>query len=627
MSGQAISAPRRISRAKLNEQNARRYPAPSGDASEALLNASAICVEFGRNFWTLQKYDKHHLTPHLQYFARPGQKPGLPEQTWLRSDVSAYLKTLERPEDDHGRYVMPGGSVRFNYERVCKELGRPHHPMARQTLAKLVEAGVITFEWWISPVTRRREQWCTQSALDEAKKKVRECKPEEREGPEGRQILLSAALKILQPKWLKRYRKRRKLRTQRITRWAEIGCSLLGGRQIKIYRQVGLPNWMLKSDFELLCRALDLPRGQYLIDGVVCIGRTAAKEARLSQGRFKAAQERECRKLSHRGCNGKPRRVVPLASLDSLPPIDSPFNGVYHDGRVSLSKEAKRSGLSRNFLKKCIISTSYLPEGKLPSVKQTPIHKRYHAWPEHTVLPDDVDRLKAAIRQATEISAPCGWKDATDICDELEASSLGAVLFIGTQLKEGREASLISAWRPQKPIAVRGGGKRRPWFYEPREALDYIRGNRIEREVAKGNGPGPLASLGSSQSCARERGPRQPATSRRTGRPRKGESDKEHLVIDALAVHHKMEGRVVENLTPAKVKRIAKLASGEHVKVSVATVSRFLSKKFPGRGYKGYEAACARGTIGTLLAVWQGDVSEHLADLRPEEYGRGEDDN
>jgi hypothetical protein len=78
----------------------------------------------------------------------------------------------------------------------------------------------------------------------------------------------------------------------------------------------------------------------------------------------------------------------------------------------------------------------------------------------------------------------------------------------------------------------------------------------------------------------------------------------------------------VENYEPAKVKRLAELASGEHVKVSTATVSRFLKRKFPehNSGYDGYVAACnrdARVHIGMRLALWQNDVDERLARLMP----------
>jgi hypothetical protein len=132
---------------------------------------------------------------------------------------------------------------------------------------------------------------------------------------------------------------------------------------------------------------------------------------------------------------------------------------------------------------------------------------------------------------------------------------------------------------------------------------------RIRRERAK------LLDLGHNNSSKLQ--------AKRTGRPRKGETDKQRLVIAALASHHKYEGRSVGNALPAKAKALAKLASNKHVTVSVATVSRFFKEKFPDRGYKGYYAACTRGMIGGLLANWQGDVSEFLADLREDEAEEG----
>jgi hypothetical protein len=123
-----------------------------------------------------------------------------------------------------------------------------------------------------------------------------------------------------------------------------------------------------------------------------------------------------------------------------------------------------------------------------------------------------------------------------------------------------------------------------------------------------------------------------PPKARRHGRPRKDESSKERLVIGALVKHHGYQpGGSIENYEPAKTKELAKLASGERVQVSAASISRFLKRKFPNhkRGYDGYVAACnrsARLNIGMLLSLWQGEVAERLAELLPTESGR-EDGN
>jgi hypothetical protein len=126
--------------------------------------------------------------------------------------------------------------------------------------------------------------------------------------------------------------------------------------------------------------------------------------------------------------------------------------------------------------------------------------------------------------------------------------------------------------------------------------------------------------------CLQGRSRKTECSRRKTGRPRKGETDKERLVIAALTKHHDLEGRSVGNYEPAKTRTLAKLASSKRVSVSVATVSRFFKQKFPDRGYKGYENACRNEKIGKLLAYWNGDLNEHRPDLLPHEYGRGEDD-
>lgn len=118
----------------------------------------------------------------------------------------------------------------------------------------------------------------------------------------------------------------------------------------------------------------------------------------------------------------------------------------------------------------------------------------------------------------------------------------------------------------------------------------------------------------------------------RTGRPRKGESDKEQLVIGALVRHHCYQpGGSITNYEPAKTSQLSALASNEHVQVSGATVSRFFKRKFTNPnclGHKGYAAACNRDAsvnIGQLLALWQGEFSEqHLAALRPDDGARND---
>lgn len=100
----------------------------------------------------------------------------------------------------------------------------------------------------------------------------------------------------------------------------------------------------------------------------------------------------------------------------------------------------------------------------------------------------------------------------------------------------------------------------------------------------------------------------------RAGRPSKEETPKDTLVLAALCLHHQYKDGSIGNATPIILKQFGRAGHG----FSDATVSRFLEKKFPGRGYKGYVAACnqrARVSIGQLLAKWQGEEQSHHATL------------
>jgi hypothetical protein len=96
-------------------------------------------------------------------------------------------------------------------------------------------------------------------------------------------------------------------------------------------------------------------------------------------------------------------------------------------------------------------------------------------------------------------------------------------------------------------------------------------------------------------------------------------------------MHHRYQsGGSVENYEPAKTEHLAKLASDKGTTVSKATVSRFFRRHFPhhDRGYDGYVAACNRDAatgIGTLLALWQREIPEGLAELLPHESGTRDD--
>jgi hypothetical protein len=108
--------------------------------------------------------------------------------------------------------------------------------------------------------------------------------------------------------------------------------------------------------------------------------------------------------------------------------------------------------------------------------------------------------------------------------------------------------------------------------------------------------------------------------SKRTGRPKKTEKGSDTKVVAALSAHHGYGERMsVTNNQPATNRGLA-----EAYKVGPNALSRFLAVKLGKEGHKQYEIACRRETIGNLLALWRGEMPGRLADLLPEEYGRGE---
>lgn len=110
---------------------------------------------------------------------------------------------------------------------------------------------------------------------------------------------------------------------------------------------------------------------------------------------------------------------------------------------------------------------------------------------------------------------------------------------------------------------------------------------------------------------------------RRTGRPKKTERDSATKLIAALTAHHGYEeDGGLANYEPATNRGLA-----DKYNLSKNALSRFLTEKLGKAGHKRYKIACQNKEIGTLLSLWRGELPGRLTDLRPEEYGRGEDDD
>jgi hypothetical protein len=112
------------------------------------------------------------------------------------------------------------------------------------------------------------------------------------------------------------------------------------------------------------------------------------------------------------------------------------------------------------------------------------------------------------------------------------------------------------------------------------------------------------------------------SSKRRTGRPKSTEKDSATKVIAALAAHHGYE----ENGSVTNYEQATNRGLADEYGLAANALSRFLAAKLGEDGHEKYAIACRQRTIGTWLALWRREMPGRLADLLPEEYGRGEDD-
>jgi hypothetical protein len=462
-------------------EKARTYPPPAGaDPGDALLNIPAIIAEFGVNYWTFIERQAEgwrslgggRLTPHKRLWGKPGEEPPRrPEKTFLRSEVAIALL----PPTDPGRYEMPDGTVRYSLDRARAELSGAETPVARETLKKYAKEGLITFRWWQSPQTGLWEQWCSAEGpqgLESLKAKVRARREAtERNGPDGPQILLSSVMPELRRLWRQHFGRagrNRQLVAKRVLRWGAKGCPYLGGRRLTLYRRKGCPSWILKADYEELVRALGLPRGHYLIDGVVHVGKTQARaRKKLRAGQLTRLLNGENAKvLGQRGVQGSPRRVVPLADLDCPPAGPPRFTGCWPDGRISLALASQKYNIPYPSLRK------YARKGRLAAEKRSLPGVRGHSKPEYAVLPADVRQLKARLLASRPRD---NWKTAGEIANLCQAKGPEERIRIWSLLRQGRESGRLRFRLPDLPLPVGGRRLGRPPFqYDAEEALRFI---------------------------------------------------------------------------------------------------------------------------------------------------------
>lgn len=186
-------------------------------------------------------------------------------------------------------------------------------------------------------------------------------------------------------------------------------------------------------------------------------------------------------------------------------------------------------------------------------------------------------------------------------------------------------------WEPVAPLidqlvekSIRLGRSERPDtnFQDESDALAALNGV-LEWAESKWSPPGDKQRQSKEQPL------------KRTGRPVKGETGRDMLVVAALAKHHNYRsGGSIGNYTPASVRGMCeaynKEAGSSKPHLTTAAVTRFFQKQFGAdRGHKGYVAACNKNapvTIGMLLAKWQDELPSQQPTLTDDECGRGWED-
>lgn len=442
--------PRRLTaRDRLNRANARRYPAGelAKTADDELLNVSAVCVEFPIGYWAFMQRQRRGrgwpglkgkaLAAYNRNWAKPGDKAAHRlEETYLRSEIAGGFtnegwikvggKWRKQPTAVNGRYTLPDGTIRLNFERSRRELGNGRTPMARGTLNAHAAAGRITFDWWKSPDTAYQEQTCSEKKLLELKALLNADKPTERTGADRLQILVTKAGETLARRWQKRYGRRRRWRNSRLSEWADHGCPLLGGDKITLYRSPGRPSWLLKEDFARLDHALRLPRGHYLLKDpatgrdVVCVGVSYSRGKGMTQAQFYellAGQPKQFM-LTGKGSTGERRRVIPKDIVDRVFGQPTASNGTGDNSAPQLASNGSapntpsRRGPRRSAVTQEVYTACYdlLAEGNSRRAVMRLLSQRFNDPKYLASLPKEESHVGTyASRAANDPQNPRPW--------------------------------------------------------------------------------------------------------------------------------------------------------------------------------------------------------------------------
>jgi hypothetical protein len=211
-------------------------------------------------------------------------------------------------------------------------------------------------------------------------------------------------------------------------------------------------------------------------------------------------------------------------------------------------------------------------------------------------------------------------------------------------LDPGRQAQFVrrvkSGLSPAEAItSVKHGGRRSGWAITPTVGPEEFRQAKAQADEALGSLMEALAELGmlavyrsSFEALAAKvdaaLGPTAPVAAAddeaapprkcKGGRPKSAVKGSDAKVIAALNLHHGYEGGgCLSNREPAENRLLAAVFG-----LSENALSRFLKDKFGKGGHKKYVAACLDGKIGFILADWNRDLTQKLANLRTEKLGR-----
>ena len=114
----------------------------------------------------------------------------------------------------------------------------------------------------------------------------------------------------------------------------------------------------------------------------------------------------------------------------------------------------------------------------------------------------------------------------------------------------------------------------------------------------------------------------------RPGRRKKSERDSDSLALAALCKHHGLDGNSVGNFEHATNRGLAaefnKGKKANELKLSENALSRFLKNK--NYALRKYKVACCDKSIGTVLALWRGELPSRLAKLKDDEQDHHDDD-